>query len=507
MKISDWAIKEQLDTAEISADVDGFRLWYRLPRSYSVSRSADPFVAAALLPAMLLGQKIEISPGLSMSPKLLDNLQTFQEIHHCWNPIFKIISIEATTSPSHSLYSGAMSFFSGGVDSTYTFLKRLSELTHLVFIQGFDFFVKSGHSDVFSVGDLSDLSQLAFKLMLPSDAVSAFLKDQLAKDTLSALSNFRNSGRVSDGLEEGLVEEFDKIISGTPIWETKRFAGVRLRLETKQLLKKEPRGEDLHRLNRLLLEDAYPLEIARPRSETYETAINRNTRFAQSFGKTLIPLSTNHFPFGYRYNLSRNLTQGSALASVALLLGFSRVYVPAAYSYNQLVPLGSHPLTDPLWSSEGVQIIHEGAEARRVDKVVKIAGSEAALANLRVCFADMNINCGRCSKCMRTMIPLALLGASDSPFPPLPSPKAIRKMSIANEIELIFFKENFDPALGKAHPELRRALKAIMKRYQQRRLLNEIDKTLLGGLIKKAHRRLARSTTGNIRVDTTPPSE
>lgn len=507
MRISDWAVRDRQGQAEVSASVDGFRLWFRVPRSYKVSGSADPFVAAALLPAMRQGQKIEIGPGLTTSPKLLENLRILQEIHHAWNPIFRIVPIEATASPSRPLHNGAMSFFSGGVDSTYTFLMRRTGLTHLVFIQGFDFFVKDGKAETFAAADLSDLSQLAFKLMSAEDAVSAFLKNRLSTRTLSGLASYLNSGEVSEGLENSLAEDIDKSMTGSPFWDKRRFASVTLRPETKDLLKTSPRGGEMIRLNRLLLEDAYPLEIARPRSEVYEEAIRRNTEFAERFGKTLVPISTNHFSFGYRYNLSRNLTQGSALASVAHLLGFSRVYVPAAYSYSQLVPLGSHPLTDPLWSSEAVQFIHDGAEARRLDKVVKIAENGAALANLRVCFADMNANCGRCSKCLRTMVPLALLDAAGAPFPPLPPLRALRKMPIANEIERVFFEENLDPLLGSSHPELRRALRAVLRRYQRRRLLEDVDAALLGGLVKKVGRRLARSGKINMRIDSTPPED
>ena len=506
MKIHDRSVREDRDTTEVSANIDGFRLWYRVPRSYAVTDSADPFVAAALLPAMRLGQKIEIDPDLAVSPQLLDGLQFLQEIHHTWNPIFKIVPIEARTAPSRALHNGVMSFFSGGVDSTYTFLKRQSELTHLVFIQGFDFFLRSGRSETFLAEDLSDLSQLGFKLMSAGDAVSAFLKTRLSAKTVNGLSSYLTSGEVSDGLEHGLAEDIDKLIAGSPLWDKRRFAGVPLRPETKDLLKTSRQAEEMTRLNRLLLEDAYPLEIARPRSDIYEEAIRRNTKFAESFGKTLIPISTNYFSFGYRYNLSRNLTQGSVLASVALLLGFSRVYVPAAYSYSQLVPLGSHPLTDPLWSNENVRLIHDGAEARRLDKVMKIAENGTALANLRVCFSDMNTNCGRCSKCTRTMIPLALLDAAAPPFPPLPPARMLRKMRIANEIERVFFEENFDPVLGSAHPELKRALRAIVSRYRRRLLLEDIDTILLGSLIKKVHRRLARSGEYNIRIDTTPPA-
>ena len=37
-----------------------------------------------------------------------------------------------------------MSFFSGGVDSMFTLLKRREEISHVVFIHGFDFIVDSG---------------------------------------------------------------------------------------------------------------------------------------------------------------------------------------------------------------------------------------------------------------------------------------------------------------------------------------------------------------------------
>jgi hypothetical protein len=505
MKISDRSVREDWDTTEVSAIVDGFRLWYRVPRSYAVTDSADPFVAAALLPAMRLGQKIEIDPGLTVSPQLLDNLQTLQEIHHTWNSIFKIVPIEARTSPSRSLHAGAMSFFSGGVDSLYTFLKRQGELTHLVFIQGFDFFAESGNSGALTAADLTDLSQLAFKLLTPGNAVTAFLKSRLSQKTLSNLSDYRRSGVVPKGLEEALAGDLNRVLAGGSIWQDRRFAGITLRPDTQALLKAGPQTEDTIQLNRRLIEDAFPLEISRRRGRSFETAVDRNTGFVEGAGKTLIPVATNYFSFGYRYNLSRTLTQGNSLACIALILGFPLVYVPAAYSYSQLIPLGSHPLTDPLWSNGSVRIVHDGAEVRRVDKVVKIARNGDALANLRVCFTDMNVNCGRCSKCLRTMIPLALLDVPSAPFPPLPPPGSLSRMRLANENELRYFRENFDPALGTAHPELKRALRTVLRRYERRRLIDEIDAQLFGGSVKKAYRWMVRPGERHVRIDTTPP--
>ncbi len=209
------------------------------------------------------------------------------------------------------------------------------------------------------------------------------------------------------------------MIAGPPIYQQQRFARVELRPETRQVLDYVSNAESVPRLNRLLLEDAYPLELGRRDTSIHHTSIARNASFARSFDKVLIPVITNHFAFGYRYNLSRNLSQGGALASAALILGFPRVFVPSSFSYDQLFPLGSHPLTDPLWANDGMEIVHDGAEARRVDKIQEIAKEPLALANLRVCFNDMNINCGKCLKCLRTMIPLQLLQAGPGPFPPL----------------------------------------------------------------------------------------
>jgi hypothetical protein len=504
MKITDWEFKKKQNTVEVSADVDGFRLWYRMPSSYRASRAGDPFLAAALLPAMVRGEELDVDPRMPISPKLLQNLSLWQEIHHCWNPVLKIIPIKATTRDAESLNDGAMSFYSGGVDSTYTFLKRMKDISHIVFIQGFDFYVNNGEASTFSAGDLGDLSQFAFKLMLAGDPVSAFLKARLSKNTLHGLFNCQSSGSDLATLEAALTLDLNKIIAGQSIYEARRFAGVRLRPETRELLVQVPDRKNLSTLNRLLLEDAYPLEIAKKTSLTYQTAIERNTSFAQSFGKTLIPVATNHFPFGYRYNLSRVLTFGSALASVALMLGFPIVYVPSSYAYSQLFPQGSHPLTDPLWSTEGVTIIHDGAEVLRVDKVKKITKCQSALANLRVCFDDMNFNCGKCPKCLRTMISLKLLHESRGPFPPFPSFKVIRKLRISGEVEMAYFKENVQLTLKADDLELREALCACLKKYEWRQLLGQLDKLLFGGHINRVRRRFEKTLPGIRRIDTTP---
>jgi hypothetical protein len=92
--------------------------------------------------------------------------------------------------------------------------------------------------------------QLAFSAQLAngSDAVSAYLRTRLtdAKAPLSAV-----------------VKELNQIISGPSIYEQARFSGIALRPETEQLVKQNTQDWQAARLNKLLLEDAYPTELAK----------------------------------------------------------------------------------------------------------------------------------------------------------------------------------------------------------------------------------------------------
>lgn len=105
---------------------------------------------------------------------------------------------------------------------------------------------------------------------------------------------------------------------------------------------------------------------------------------------------------------------GSCLAAVALCLqgALRRIFVGATYTYDHLEPWGSHPLLDPLWSTAALQVIHDGAEANRMQKIKRIAESALALSSLRVCYEnrDQMYNCCQCEKCCRTMMALRACG-------------------------------------------------------------------------------------------------
>jgi hypothetical protein len=133
---------------------------------------------------------------------------------------------------------------------------------------------------------------------------------------------------------------------------------------------------------------------------------------AEAMGKRVIEIETDVRRFSdpivdwTRYH-------GSLLAGVGHLLSasFRKVYIPASDTFATLSPFGSHPLLDPLWTTEDLQIVHHGLEATRADKVAFIADHDV-LQWLRVCpkLPRHSLNCGTCHKCLRTMAVLRLEG-------------------------------------------------------------------------------------------------
>ncbi|MFF2953465.1 hypothetical protein ACFVVU_19205 [Kitasatospora sp. NPDC057965] len=105
---------------------------------------------------------------------------------------------------------------------------------------------------------------------------------------------------------------------------------------------------------------------------------------------------------------------GAALAATALALQglLGRCLIAAGFEYRHLPPYGSHPVLDHLWSTEALDVVHDGADATRTQKVARrLARSELALRHLTVCWRGRpGQNCGACEKCLRTMLTLELAG-------------------------------------------------------------------------------------------------
>ena len=111
--------------------------------------------------------------------------------------------------------------------------------------------------------DIKDLPALAAKLQHGPGELSAFLKGSFSEKTRGLLARYQGTHSDSAPLEAALLEDLNKSLQGPPLHEARRFAGTTLSERTTKLLQAKPEGKEVARLNRLLLEDAYPLEIAR----------------------------------------------------------------------------------------------------------------------------------------------------------------------------------------------------------------------------------------------------
>jgi hypothetical protein len=170
---------------------------------------------------------------------------------------------------------------------------------------------------------------------------------------------------------------------------------------------------------------------------------------------------------------------GAALASAALALsgGLRCLLIPSSVSYAQLQPWGSDPLLDPLWSTEALDVIHDGCEARRVDKLESLVGGDPlALRYLRVCLENAGgaYNCGRCRKCVRTMIALELLGTLPQArlFPDRVPDEALRLLGADYEDQVA---ELLDLATRTGRsPRLENVLKRALARRRRRSALRTL---------------------------------
>jgi hypothetical protein len=147
-------------------------------------------------------------------------------------------------------------------------------------------------------------------------------------------------------------------------------------------------------------------------------ALENVRRAAEELGKPLVEIETNLRSFSNSCAVEFADYGGAALGAIALLLQheFKQIRIGSTFSYFALPRWGSHPLTDPLWSTEALEVIHDGAAATRPMKVARIASNEVAMRRLRVCHprageTGRSLNCGQCSKCLRTMINLRVVGA------------------------------------------------------------------------------------------------
>jgi hypothetical protein len=102
--------------------------------------SYDPFVLAGFLKAMEKDGRLTVDEDGPVSRALIENLNEASWIYTQWWPDLTDLTVEARQGPGEgqeeSRYVG--SFFSGGVDSLFSYLEHRDTITHLILCRGLD---------------------------------------------------------------------------------------------------------------------------------------------------------------------------------------------------------------------------------------------------------------------------------------------------------------------------------------------------------------------------------
>jgi len=346
------ALSARCKIRKIGWDIVHFSIGNTFPGDY-IHPDASPFAAALLLPSMKQGEDLIIEG--SISAQLYQGMHAIMQEVQKWDidlqPI-KIVADALVADPPRPQRSA--SFFSGGVDSFYTYLKHKTD-------------------------------------PIEKDRIGSFI----------------------------LVNGFDIKRRNTQLWD-----------------------RTLENIKSIAEADKVELIVVRSNIQGLVEPI-----------------------------LLWDYTHGGCLAAVGLFLrgAFHQIYIPSTHSVAEQIPWGSNLALDGHWSTEGTTFIHDGTEATRIEKAIsQIARSPLALEHLRVCFANERgaYNCGKCDKCLRTMINLYVAGALEksSTFPHHIDPDLVAAMpTIPGEHGGIFHTENLRALQEKnLAPELQRAILTSM---------------------------------------------
>jgi Na+/proline symporter len=137
-------------------------------------------------------------------------------------------------------------------------IASLLVMTAIQVLPKFEYF----QSPKFSVGDITNLKAFVSDLKEPAatNAVAKYLNTRISDATHNQLVS---TNATNDALlEKSLVVELNSVIRGGPIYDAQRFEGVKLSDDVKKRLAIPLSDANTKLLNRQLLLEAYPRELA-----------------------------------------------------------------------------------------------------------------------------------------------------------------------------------------------------------------------------------------------------
>ncbi|MBC8000506.1 MAG: hypothetical protein IAF58_21320 [Leptolyngbya sp.] len=205
--------------------------------------------------------------------------------------------------------------------------------------------------------------------------------------------------------------------------------------------------------------------------EAYNRAFATNQETLDFFKIKLFGIETNH----KELNPDWNYTHGAGIASSLSFFQkhFSEGIIPATYTYPESgLAWGSNPVSDHFMSSRSFSIFHDGAVWGRGFKLIPLKEWKFGYDRMRVCYSaeEKDKNCGRCGKCVITMLTATIFKC------PLPEsfPHALNKELFDNMDELdevhLLHLENMSKMYSMVLPfktQIQRVIKANKQRLEQ----------------------------------------
>jgi hypothetical protein len=379
--ISNIQLKTENGFNELGGFLDNDYIYFRVPEKFQLHLSSEWFIAIALLEAMVANRSIEVDSTVPVSQGLCNRLHEIQSIFSCWNSNLSIVEIFCKTTSEEKSFNAVGSFFSAGIDSSHTLIRKMDDITHLIMLR------------VFDMGD-----------------------DQ----------------------------------------------------------------------------------------ETWDKHVVSQTSFANSMGKDLIPVETNARDWTDSKMIAWGFAHGLLLSALGGALGMRRLYVPSTHTYNELFPWGSHPLSDPMWSTESTCVIHEGAGYRRGEKTQDILNHPKIANNLKVCWNNIHKNCGECSKCIRSMAAIHLLGGEVDSLPDLSDLSLLKSLKAENQNGATYLEDVMILAKQEHNEKVYKILKGYYRKYQISQLWPLLDRYFLMGSLRRLYRIIKKPRWLNLRVTLLP---
>lgn len=204
----------------------------------------------------------------------------------------------------------------------------------------------------------------------------------------------------------------------------------------------------------------------------FNSRINRAVAVADELRLPLVVIDTNLHLFRHEDDKPTVMFLSMYSCVLSLQNSIKRYYIPSGCSYQGIKDFGDKEHHNdlatacdsyliPLIQTERVELIVDGCQKRRVDKIAAMTDWPIAQKYLNVCLVQKGAdttNCGKCSKCLRTMLALEILGKLDD-FAQVFNVEDYRKESLIYKARCLdkidystFYRELVDLAKEKNFP-------------------------------------------------------